>query len=75
MHDATLGRTINGIGKVADHTFAEIKLLNLKDYQGNITDFKIQTLEEPIIWSLDKEVLNLDKKDVPLDMIANLIKE
>lgn len=75
MHDATLERTTNGTGKVSNYTLEELELLNLKDYQGNLTDFKIPTLKEAIEWSIGKAVLNLDKKDVPLDIIVDLIKE
>lgn len=75
MHDATLDRTTNGKGKVSDYTIDELKLLNLKDHQGNITDFKIPSLKDVIKWSIGKTTLNLDKKDVPLNMIVDLIKE
>ena len=75
MHDATLERTTNGTGKVSDYTMDELKLLKLKDHQGNITEFGIPTLKEAIKWSIGKTTLNLDKKDVPLNMIVDLIKE
>ena len=75
MHDATLERTTTGTGKVGDYTFAELQQFRLKDPQGNITDYKIPTLKEVIIWSKGKTVLNLDRKDVPLEMTANLLKE
>jgi glycerophosphoryl diester phosphodiesterase len=47
----------------------------LKDSEGNITPFQIPTLEEVIIWSKGKTVINLDKKDVPFWMITDLIKK
>lgn len=75
MHDATLDRTTNGTGKVSDHTLEELKLLNLKDYQGDLTKFGVPTLKETIKWSIGKAVLNLDKKDVPLKLIVDIIKE
>jgi glycerophosphoryl diester phosphodiesterase len=31
MHDATLDRTTTGTGRVADHTWAELQQLRLKD--------------------------------------------
>lgn len=75
MHDATLDRTTNGKGKVSDYTMDELNLLHLKDHQGNVTDFKIPTLKDAIKWSIGKATLNLDKKDVPLNMIVDIIKE
>lgn len=75
MHDATLDRTTNGTGKLSDHTWAELQTLRLKDHEGNITTFEIPTLEAVIKWSKGKTVVNLDKKDVPLQMIVDLIKK
>jgi len=74
MHDATLERTTSGKGRVCDHTWKELKLLRLKDSEGNITDHSIPTLEEVINWSRGKTVVNLDRKDVPSEMTAALIK-
>lgn len=75
MHDATLDRTTTGTGKVSDYTWEELKKLHLKDHNGNITNSRIPTLEEMIEWSRGKTIINLDKKDVPLHMIAELIKK
>jgi glycerophosphoryl diester phosphodiesterase len=75
MHDATLNRTTNGTGKVSDYTWKELQKLSLKDKDGNITRYKIPTLEQAIKWAKGKTVLNLDQKDVPLEMSANLIKK
>jgi glycerophosphoryl diester phosphodiesterase len=75
MHDATLDRTTTGAGKVADYTWAELQSLRLKDHEGNTTGFKIPTLEDVIIWSKGKTVVNLDRKDVPFHMIVDLIKK
>ena len=75
MHDATLDRTTSGKGKLSDYTYSELSQIRLKDSDGNITPFKIPTLEEVIIWSKGKTVINLDKKDVPLWMIVDLIKK
>lgn len=75
MHDATLDRTTNGTGKVSGYSWEELKLLKLKDPQGNVTDHRIPTLDEVIEWSRGKTVINLDKKDVPLEMTAQKIRE
>ncbi|WP_262244934.1 glycerophosphodiester phosphodiesterase family protein [Parapedobacter soli] len=75
MHDATLDRTTNGTGNVIDYTWAELQQLNLKNKQGEVTEHKIPTLSEVLEWARGKTVLMLDKKDVPLPMIADLIRE
>lgn len=75
MHDATLDRTTNAVGRLADYTFEELDTVRLKDDFGNITDYKIPTLAEVIQWSIGKTVLNLDRKDVPPGMIVDLIRE
>lgn len=62
MHDETVDRTTNGKGKVSDYTLAEIKKLFLKDNFGNITSYKIPTLDEALDWAKGKTVLILDKK-------------
>lgn len=75
MHDATLDRTTNAKGRLCDFTWAELQNVRLKDEEGNVTDCKIPLLEEVIVWSKGKTVINLDKKDVPLDRIVELIKK
>ncbi len=75
MHDATLDRTTNGMGKVSDYTWAELQALRLKDRDGNVTEHRIPTLSETINWAKGKTVLNLDRKDVPLATTAALIRE
>ena len=75
MHDVTLNRTTDGTGKLSDYTYAELSQIRLKDSEGNITPFQIPTLEEVIIWSKGRTVINLDKKDVPLWMITDLLKK
>lgn len=75
MHDATLNRTTNGKGKLADHSWAEISQLRLRDPLGNITDFKVPTLDDLLKWAKGKTILMIDKKDVPLPLLWKKIKE
>lgn len=75
VHDATLDRTTTGTGKVSDYTFKELKKLRLKDVNGNPTKYKIPTLEEMIVWSKGKTILNLDKKDLLPETTASIIKK
>jgi glycerophosphoryl diester phosphodiesterase len=75
VHDATLERTTNGTGKIIDYTWEELQELRLKDHLGNLTPYRIPSLEEAIKWSKGKTIINLDKKDVPLEMTAAIIKK
>ncbi|MFB2119502.1 glycerophosphodiester phosphodiesterase family protein [Parapedobacter sp. 2B3] len=75
MHDATLERTTNGKGKLADYTWAELQQLRLKDREGNVTPYRIPTLDEVIEWARGKTVLNLDQKDLPIALSADIIRK
>ncbi|RKO70635.1 glycerophosphodiester phosphodiesterase [Sphingobacterium puteale] len=75
MHDATLERTTNGVGKVADYTWAELQKLRLRDKTGKVTPYGINTLQEVIDWAKGKTILNLDKKDLPLAKTAEIIRQ
>lgn len=66
LHDPTLERTTTGKGRLIDRTLAELQELRLKDPRGNVTDFKIPTLDETLEWARGKTVLVLDQKDVPV---------
>lgn len=75
MHDATLERTSTGKGKVNEHTFQEIKKLKLKDTQGEITGYKIPTLEQALEWGAGRVIFTLDvKKNVPYNLVIDAIR-
>lgn len=75
FHDAILERTSTGKGRVIDYTWEELQKLYLKNADGEETEYKIPTLAEVLEWARGKTVLVLDKKDVPLHMIADIIRE
>lgn len=75
MHDATLDRTTTGTGNVSDYTWKQLKKLKLKDKDGRVTRYRINTLDEVIRWAKGKTILNLDKKDLPLEVTAAIIKK
>lgn len=74
FHDATLDRTTDGTGRVADYTWEELRRLKLKNARGETTEHRIPTLGEVLEWARGRTVLILDKKDVPLRMIADMIR-
>ena len=64
MHDLTVDRTTNGKGKVADLTLAEIKALRLKNACGvRHSRQQVPTLEEVMLLTKDKIMVNLDKTE------------
>lgn len=74
-HDASLERTTNGKGKVADLTLAELEQLKLKDTEGNVTPYAIPTLDEALEWARGKTILVLDQKDVPVAARVKKVEE
>jgi arylsulfatase A-like enzyme/glycerophosphoryl diester phosphodiesterase len=67
MHDSTLDRTTNGSGKVSDYTLDQLRLLRLKDPEGNLTNHQIPTLDGALQWAKGKTILVIDAKDVPIE--------
>ena len=74
MHDATLERTTNGTGKAIDYTYAELQQFNLVDKWGNVTPYRIPSVEDVVKWSQGKTILNFDLKDVTRDVLIPFIK-
>lgn len=75
VHDATVDRTTNGRGKVADLTLAQLQALRLRDDMGGpssvLTEHRIPTVEAMLAASAGRIVLNLDIKDaVHVETIA-----
>lgn len=75
MHDNTLDRTTTGTGAINDYTYKELQQLFLKDNEGNITKYKIETLDEVLQWGKSKVVYTLDvKRGVPFKMIVEAVR-
>lgn len=76
MHDETLQRTTTGKGRVGRHTLEELQELNLKDVDGNVTKYKIPTLEETLLWGVGKVIFTLDvKRNVPYRLVIDAIRK
>lgn len=76
MHDDDLDRTTNGTGKVNEVTFEYLQSLFLEDNDGNLTEFKIPTLKEALLWSKGKALLTVDiKRSVPFEKVVEEVRE
>lgn len=76
MHDRDLKRTTTGEGSVNETYFDDLKDLYLEDNEGNISNYRIPTLKEALLWAKGKTVLNLDiKRGVPFKNVIDLVHE
>jgi glycerophosphoryl diester phosphodiesterase len=74
MHDKSLDRTSTGRDLVVSNTFETVKQLKLKDNFGNVTDFKIPTLENTLKWGKNKVIFTLDvKKTTPFKKVVEMV--
>lgn len=79
IHDATVDRTTDGSGKVADMTLAQLKRLRLKQNFGGamspeLSDERVQTLAEMLEAAKGRIMLNLDIKD-ERDIYAEVVAQ
>ncbi|MEE8321729.1 MAG: glycerophosphodiester phosphodiesterase family protein, partial [Gammaproteobacteria bacterium] len=75
MHDATLERTTNAMGKVQERELKSLSHVHLKDQAGNITPFRIPLLTEALKWAKGKTILVLDlKPGVAFDPVLKEIR-
>lgn len=75
MHDDTIDRTTTGSGYVSDWTLDSLKTLYLKSDKGIVTIHKIPTLQEALIASKNKILVNLDKCYDFFDLAYKIIEE
>ncbi len=74
-HDSNLDRTTTGSGPVGQRTLQELKQLHLKDSDGQVTRYRMPTLDEALHWARGKTVVILDKKDVPVEVCVQKIQQ
>jgi glycerophosphoryl diester phosphodiesterase len=75
MHDSKLDRTTTGKGKIGEFTLEEIKELNLRNGCAIKTKEKVPTLEEALLLTKDRVLVNLDKADRYFDEIYPLLEK
>lgn len=73
MHDATVDRTTNGSGRVADMTLAQIRQLRLRMGRGGadavVTDERVPTFEEAMEAMRGEILVDLDAKGPDLEQV------
>ena len=78
MHDATVDRTTNGSGAVADMTLAEVRALRLRAGAGGpaaaVTDLAPPTLEEAMAAARGGVLVNIDAKADVFDQAEAVLK-
>ena len=75
MHDDQLDRTTTGQGRIADFTYEELSKFKLKDNSGNITPYRIPTLEQVLTWGKGKVIYTLDlKRNVPYRKVIDAVR-
>ena len=75
MHDETLDRTTTASGNVHDYDLAALKKFQLKDPQGQVTPYRIPTLDEALRWGAGKVIFTIDvKRGVPYPAVVDAIR-
>lgn len=76
MHDDKLDRTSTGIGPIGSYTYTELQKFTLKDKSGQVTSFKIPTIEQVLNWGKNKVIFTIDiKRGVPYAKIVEAVRK
>ncbi len=75
MHDSKIDRTTTGKGSISDLPYDSIAKTYLKDSKGELTNFKVPTLQEVLVQAQGKVMLNLDKADRYFEQVYDLLKK
>jgi glycerophosphoryl diester phosphodiesterase len=76
MHDDKLDRTTDGTGLIGSYSYADLQRIHLKDSEGNITGFKIPTLDEVLTWGKNRVLFTIDLKEgVPYAKIVEAVRK
>lgn len=76
MHDDTVDKMTNGTGKISDHTFAELQLLNVADKTKRSTEkYSIPTFAAVLKNCRKKINIYLDFKDADVGQTYKMIKK
>ena len=61
-HDDVLGRNTAGTGNIADHSWAQIAALQLRDPTGQPTDYKAPLFYDLLVWAKERALIFIDMK-------------
>ena len=75
MHDKTLDRTTSGNGEVLRWTYDSLKTINLRNGLRMVTRDKIPTLEEAMMVTKGKILVNLDKAADYMDLAFKVLEK
>jgi glycerophosphoryl diester phosphodiesterase len=75
MHDNTLERTTTGTGNAFQQNWNYVSTLNVKDNFGNVTPYKVPTLDQTLLWGKNKVLFTLDvKRGTPFEKVIESVK-
>lgn len=75
MHDEDVSRSTDGTGLLSSLKYDQISQLRLRDRRGGLTRYHIPTFDSVLEWSKDKVILNLDRKDVPVETLVGILED
>jgi len=75
MHDRTIDRTTTGKGKLSEWTLDSLRTQYLKNDSGKPTLHKVPTLEEALLITRGKVLVNLDKCSRHINKIADILNK
>ena len=73
MHDEDVSRSTDGTGLLSDLNYDQMAHFRLRDRSGKLTRFHIPTFDSVLEWSKGKVILNLDRKDVPVETMVSIL--
>jgi glycerophosphoryl diester phosphodiesterase len=74
LHNETIDEATDGTGNVAGMPLDKLKTFRLKDSDGNITSYKIPTLEEALLAGRGKVFYDLDLKDIDPKAVVKVVE-
>ncbi len=75
MHDGTVNRTTTGKGKVSELTLEQLQTLCLKGPNGEVSEETVPRLEEILLLTKGKVLVNLDKAESYFSEILPLLEK
>lgn len=72
-HNETIDEATDGTGTIAGMPLEKLKTFRMKDQDGNITSYKIPTLEEALLAGRGKVFYDLDLKDIDPKAVVKVV--